>query len=84
MARAWHAKNPDELGKILAKLAKKYKNVKFKPCFFYNKEGDMIEVYLENVNHYGQWINHDITVLRAQDDNRIVGLSVHGVKKHVR
>jgi hypothetical protein len=81
MARARHAMSLDEL---LAKLAKKYKNVKFKPGFFYNKPGDIVEVYLENVSYYAQWINHDVTVYKAMDDDRIIGLSVHGVKKHIK
>jgi hypothetical protein len=84
VARSKEGQMPeDRLGRLLKRIAKEHGKTKFKPGYFYNTEGDQIEVYLENVNYYAQWVNHDVTILRAQNDDRIVGLEVHGVKKQV-
>lgn len=51
----------------------------FKPEAFYNREGDMIEVYFENASCYAERMGN-FTVERSQHDNRIVGVKIHGVK----
>ena len=53
----------------------------FKPGLpFYNRDGDMIEIWLENESSYAESLG-EITVERAQSDNRIVGIKIHRVKK---
>lgn len=40
---------------------------------YWNNEGKQIEVLFENVEHYGDWLNHSVTLFRAMDNNRVVG-----------
>lgn len=47
--------------------------LEWKPNAFYNKDGDMIEWYNEQVNYYGDRVNEIITLYRAEDDNRVIG-----------
>jgi hypothetical protein len=49
----------------------------------YNSDGDLIDAFFEDrgVNYYGEWLGPHLTVYRAQDDGRIVGFQVGGVKE---
>lgn len=47
--------------------------LEWKPCAFYNPDGDLIEWYNERCSYYGDRINEIITLYRAEDDDRIVG-----------
>lgn len=53
----------------------------FKPFAFYNVHGDMIEVYWENVSGYGEWLNSTITLMKARDDHRVIGVVIEGVSR---
>jgi len=49
------------------------------PHLFVNEAGRCVEVFLEDVPFYGEWIRGegaDICLHRAQDDNRIVGATL--------
>jgi hypothetical protein len=53
----------------------------FKPTPFYNRDGDMIEVYFEDADAYGDvTFSKEFVVMRAQGDGRIVGIKIHRVK----
>jgi len=52
----------------------------WKPGSYYSPEGQCVFFYLENVDYYGKWINHDITLYLAEDDDRIVGGMIHVFK----
>jgi hypothetical protein len=45
----------------------------FMPTPWYNKDSGEVSVWFENVEYYADFINHNVTVFRARDDNRIVG-----------
>lgn len=47
--------------------------IEWKPCAFYNEDGDLIEWHSERVRYYGERVNEIITLYRAEDDDRIVG-----------
>lgn len=47
--------------------------------WFYSKDLDTLHAFVENVEHYGDWICRGLTVYRAFDDKRIVGFFVDGV-----
>lgn len=50
---------------------------KFKPYVSVNKRGNTLEVYLEEVNCYHDWIEGegaDISIIRANDDDRAIGV----------
>lgn len=67
-----------DLDEFMQKLLKEAEQSgPFKPCCYYNRAGHQHEVYLENVPYIGEWINRDITVYRAMDDRRIIGMVVH-------
>jgi hypothetical protein len=50
-----------------------------KPSLFVNEAGRCVDVFLEDVPFYGEWIKGegaDICLHRAQDDDRIVGATL--------
>lgn len=50
-----------------------------KPHMWVNKIGGTVEICLENVHYYAEWIKGegaDIAIWRAIDDNRIVGATL--------
>ena len=53
----------------------------FRPHAWFNEAGDQIECYLEDASSYSEWLNPYIDVQRAQDDDRIVGITIGGVKQ---
>lgn len=69
-----------DLNEVL-KLMESMSKVEFKPHAFFNRPGDLLEVFFENVPHYGEWVNPEIYLLRAQDDNRVVGCQVWKLSK---
>lgn len=49
----------------------------FRPCVWVNKEGGLIELYLEDVPCYHEWITGeraDASIIRAMDDQRVIGV----------
>lgn len=71
----------EEFAKAVQKivgLVKPDKN--FKPQAYYNQDGDLIEVYWENVDYYGEWLNHGLTLYKAQDDNRVIGCEINWIE----
>jgi len=54
----------------------------FKPGAFYNRAGDLIQVYLSNEPNYGEYINEHITLMYAagEEEKRIVGYYVENIK----
>ena len=53
----------------------------WKPTVFYNKEGDLLEIYLSSVSHYAKWISPGISLLLSQDNNEIVGVQIENLSK---
>lgn len=54
----------------------------FKPSWWYNRHGDMIEVYWSDEAYVAKWLNHQVTVLySAEDPKKIVGVQIEGIKK---
>jgi len=52
-----------------------------KPGVWYSDAGDSMFCYLEGVPHHMVYINPQITVYKAEDDNRIIGVRIDGIKK---
>jgi hypothetical protein len=54
----------------------------FKPNWWYNRDGDQIEIYWSEEAYVGRWLNHQVTLLCSRDNpNRIIGVIIEGVKK---
>lgn len=67
--------------KLMEDLAKRPRGP-FKPHWWYNKDGDMIEIYWSEEAYVAKWLNHQVTVLYSQEDpTRIVGVQIEGIKK---
>jgi len=53
----------------------------FKPQVYYNKDGDLIEVYWEAADYYGEYINSSLTLYKAQDDDRVIGCEINWIER---
>jgi hypothetical protein len=76
-------KRNEDLVRALEELTKDIPRGPFKPDAYYNTTGDFIEAIFEPVSYYAQWVNHRLTILRAQDDHRVVGCQVTWVKSAI-
>lgn len=47
--------------------------LEWSPLAIYNKDGDMIEWYIDRVSYYAEYVNNLITIYRAEDDGRVIG-----------
>ncbi len=65
-------------------LEETMKNMRpFKPGLpWFNPEGNGIHLYWEDVPSYGTEVG-EVTLHKAQDDDRIVGVTIHGVRELV-
>jgi len=52
----------------------------FKPFVYYNKDGDLIEVYWTNDDYYAEWINHNLSIYRHMETNEIIGVEINWIK----
>lgn len=48
----------------------------FKPQAWYNVEGDIIEAIWKREEHYAEWINHQVTILRSFKTKEVIGVQV--------
>ena len=64
-------------------LLRKYPPGKFEPRPFYVPCGDHIEVYTEDAESYAEWVSPYLTVMRAFDDHRVVGVKIRNVRRLV-
>jgi len=55
----------------------------FKPNWFWNKEGDMLQAFWQETSYYGDWINHSITLYRCRKTDKVIGLSLSGVEHKI-
>lgn len=55
----------------------------FKPSAHYCPDGDTLEVHLTNEPCYFVWICPDICVIRSQESNQIIGVSIDGLSRIV-
>lgn len=53
------------------------------PCSFYNRDGDQVEVYWENVESYGKWLGDGITLFLERGTDRVVGVEVGNIRAKV-
>lgn len=51
----------------------------FKPYWGYNVKEDQIEAYWEDAACFGEKISKNVTLMRATDGGRIVGVKLHGL-----
>ncbi len=72
---------PESFEDFVLRAIKDAPSEPFKPNAFHNTDGDLLEVFWENVSYYAEWLNPKVTVLRAEDDKRIVGCQVWGLSK---
>lgn len=49
------------------------------PRAVYNKYGDQIEVLFSDEESYAEWKNSQITLIRSQRTNEIIGVEICGV-----
>lgn len=62
--------------KFLEKLIKKKKKKPFKASAFYNEAGDIIDVIWKDCSYYAKWLNHQVTLLKEQGTDEIVGVQI--------
>lgn len=55
----------------------------FKPCSFYNADSDQLEVFWDNASYYGKSVK-GMCVMRDQDGDSPVGVTVYSLKKVLR
>lgn len=68
--------------KDLDEYLKKHKgSSEFVPGARYNRDGDMIEVYWGGEKCFGQEISGGLTLMWAQNNNRVVGVKIHNAKR---
>ena len=48
---------------------------------FYDEEGDALEWFFENRESWSEWIDNQLTVHRAFDNDEVVGCRISGFKK---
>lgn len=54
----------------------------FKPNWWFNRDGDMIEAYWSDEAYVAKWLNHQVMLLYSREDpNRLVGVILEGVKR---
>ena len=75
--------SPEDFGKFMMEMAQQAgPRAPFKPNWWYNKDGDQIEIMWSDEGYVGKWLNHQVTLLYSQEDrNRLVGVIIEGVKK---
>jgi hypothetical protein len=56
----------------------------FRPVAYFNRDGDQIEVYLDNVNYHGRWLGNGLVVHLEEGTDRVVGVTVAGVRAGMR
>jgi hypothetical protein len=56
----------------------------FRPFVHFNREGDMIQVYLANTNCYGHTLGGGLVVYLEEGTDRVVGLEIAGARRLVR
>lgn len=71
-----------ELRKLMARIEAEGPE-KSSPGGYYCKEGDSIFYHDEDVPSYAQWADDLLTLYRAMDNHRIVGLQIKGIKRLV-
>lgn len=76
------SENNKELNDLLNKIINQ-PLPEFKPHVWYNTDGDMIEVYWKKDNSYGVWINHNLTLLKSQDTDEVVGVLIEDVSRFI-
>jgi hypothetical protein len=70
-----------DFSKLVEKIAAEPRQP-FKPHWWYNKDGDMIEIYWSDEAYVAKWLNPQVTVLYSvEDPTRIVGVQIEGIKK---
>lgn len=60
----------------LEDLAKLLANHKFESKPFHCPIGRTVTWFFEDIDHYAQWINHDLTIYREREEDRIVGIQI--------
>lgn len=77
--------NPDEFSKFVLEMAEKLGPPgPFKPHWWYNKDGDQIEIYWSEETYVAKWINPQLTLLMSHEDpEKIIGVIIEGVKRGI-
>jgi hypothetical protein len=72
-----------DFDKEMDKLIKEASSKPFKPCAWYNRDGDIVEAAWEDCDYHAEWINHQVTLLRAERKGpngglpgRIIGVQI--------
>jgi len=47
----------------------------------YSVAGDCVEVFMEDADHYAEYVNCWLTVYKAFSDKRIVGIQINNISK---
>lgn len=48
----------------------------FKPNWWYNEVGGIIEVLWKDTAYYAKWLNHDVTILIDMETEEVVGVNL--------
>lgn len=73
--------NPDEFAELVMGLAAEARGP-FKPHWWHNRDGDMIEIYWSEEAYVAKWLNHQVTLLySATDPTKVIGVQIEGIKR---
>lgn len=78
------AKKTETFHEALERIVSKLPTRPFKPHAYYNATGDIIDARWKDCDYYGQWINHQITLLKEQGTHEIIGVQVWALEGHGR
>jgi hypothetical protein len=73
----------DDSDKLIAYIKSLPPPGPFKPCSFYNMDGDQLEVFWDNASYYGKPVN-GMCIMLNQDTNEPVGVTVYSLRRLLR
>lgn len=56
----------------------------FKAVPHYNKIGNFIELYWEDVDCYSETLNGQVTLIKATNDSRVVGVKIYKAESFIK
>lgn len=70
--------------KDIAEYIRTHKYKGFKPVPHYNRDGKNIELYWEDKDCYADPLNSQVTLMKAMDDHRVVGVKIYSIPSLVK
>lgn len=68
---------------LFEEIDKQFGRPVFAPSVSYQKEGDLIHIYLSDSAHYAKWLRPGLSVLLDMETNEVVGFTIEGAKRMI-